>query len=96
MLRFPSALGPISILPWCQPIIFPWYNNSAVFEDYEPGSIFKVFTIAAGIDQGKIKPESTYIDKGSIMIEGWHKPIKNSDFETHGAYGRVDKIITIQ
>lgn len=72
------------------------YNNSAIFEDYEPGSIFKVFTIAAGIDQGKIKPESTYEDKGSIMIDGWPKPIKNSDFETHGAYGVVDMITVLE
>jgi len=72
------------------------YNNSAIFEAYEPGSIFKVFTIAAGINEGVIKPDSTYNDKGEIMIEGWHKPIKNSDYSTHGAHGVVDMMTVLE
>jgi cell division protein FtsI/penicillin-binding protein 2 len=66
------------------------FNNSAIFDAYEPGSTFKTFTVAAGIDQDRIKPSTIYNDKGYIMIEGWNKPIKNSDFETKGGYGWVD------
>lgn len=66
------------------------FNNGAIFDAYEPGSIFKTFTIAAGLDQGKITPSTIYEDKGYRMIEGWDKPIKNSDFETHGGHGWVD------
>lgn len=66
------------------------YNNPAIFDEYEPGSTFKSITIAAGIDQGVIEPSSLYTDKGQIMIEGWHKPISNSDYSTHGAWGVVD------
>ena len=72
------------------------YNNSAIFEAYEPGSIFKSFTIAAGINEGVITPNSTYNDKGEIMIEGWHKPIKNSDYETHGPHGVVDMLTVLE
>lgn len=72
------------------------YNNSAIFEDYEPGSIIKVLTMAAGIDQGKVKPESTYEDKGFLMIEGWPKPIKNSDYESFGAHGVVDMVTVLE
>ena len=64
-----------------------YYNNPAIFDQYEPGSVFKVVTMAAGLDSDKVKPETTYNDLGSVMIEGWNKPIKNSDFETFGGHG---------
>jgi cell division protein FtsI/penicillin-binding protein 2 len=64
-----------------------YYNNPAIFSEYEPGSVFKVVTMAAGLDLDKVTPATTYNDLGSIMIEGWPKPIKNSDFETFGGHG---------
>jgi cell division protein FtsI/penicillin-binding protein 2 len=66
------------------------FNNPNIFGGYEPGSIFKAFTLAAGLDQEKITPKSTYNDKGFVMIQGWNKPIKNSDFLTKGGHGVVD------
>ena len=66
------------------------FNNQAIFGQYEPGSVFKTITMAAGLDSGVVTPETIYEDKGSLMIEGWHKAISNSDFSTHGAYGWVD------
>ncbi|PKM87317.1 hypothetical protein CVU83_03135, partial [Candidatus Falkowbacteria bacterium HGW-Falkowbacteria-2] len=66
------------------------FNNPAILYQYEPGSVFKVITMAAAIDQGKVSPSTTYKDEGSIMITGWHKPISNSDFSTKGAHGIVD------
>ncbi len=66
------------------------YNNQAIFGQYEPGSVFKTITMAAGLDTGAITPKTIYKDNGSIMIEGWPKPIKNSDFKTRGAWGWVD------
>jgi cell division protein FtsI/penicillin-binding protein 2 len=63
------------------------YNNPAIFSAYEPGSVFKVMTMAAGLDTGKVAPETTYTDQGSVMIAGWPKPIKNSDFATFGGHG---------
>ncbi|MCD4761825.1 penicillin-binding protein 2 [bacterium] len=71
------------------------FNNPAIFESYEPGSIFKVFTMAAGINQNKVKPDTMYEDGGFVMIEGWNKPVKNSDYETHGAHGRVDMLTVL-
>jgi cell division protein FtsI/penicillin-binding protein 2 len=65
------------------------YNNPAIFDQYEPGSIFKTITMAAALDQGKVTPETTYYDEGQIMVKGWDKPIKNSDFDTHGGYGEA-------
>jgi cell division protein FtsI/penicillin-binding protein 2 len=61
------------------------FLNSTMQKVYEPGSVFKVLTMAAGIDAGKITPQTTYDDKGSVTISG--KKLTNYDFSTHGAYG---------
>lgn len=63
------------------------YNNPALLYEYEPGSVFKTVTMSAAIDQGKVTPETTYNDPGEVMIPGWPKPIRNSDFATHGPHG---------
>jgi len=63
------------------------YNNPVIFNTFEPGSTFKAITMAAALDQGKVLPTTTYLDKGSIMIEGWPKPIKNSDADVFGGHG---------
>lgn len=72
------------------------YNNPSIFNQYEPGSIFKVITMAASVDQNKVSPNTTYSDKGFLMIEGWPKPIKNSDFDTVGAHGIVNMVDVLE
>lgn len=42
------------------------FNNKAIFDSYEPGSIFKSFTMAAAIDAGAISPDTTYNDTGVV------------------------------
>ena len=37
---------------------------------YEPGSIFKVLTMAAGLDSGAVTPDSIFIDDGYIEYGG--------------------------
>ncbi len=58
------------------------FLNPAVQSVYEPGSIFKVITMSAGIDSGKITPETTFVDPGSLTLNG--KTIKNWDLKAHG------------
>lgn len=66
------------------------FTNPAVLYQYEPGSVFKVVTMAAAINEKKVSPSTTYEDFGSVMIPGWNRPIRNSDFSTKGAHGVVD------
>ncbi len=58
------------------------YNNQAIFSSYEPGSIFKAITMAAALDRGKVTPETTFNDTGTIKIANYE--IKNSDQKAHG------------
>jgi len=47
---------------------FQIFQNGAVQKLFEPGSAFKPITMAAALDQGKITPQTTYIDKGQVKI----------------------------
>ncbi len=58
------------------------FNNPAIFTAFEPGSVFKAFTMAAGLDMGVISPNTTYTDEGEIKIDRF--TIKNSDLKAHG------------
>ena len=44
--------------------------NKSVSETFEPGSIFKVLTMAAALDNGTVKPETTFLDTGIIHVGG--------------------------
>lgn len=58
------------------------FLNPSTQVPYEPGSVFKAFTMAAALDQGKVTPESTYTDTGEVKIASF--TIKNSDGQAHG------------
>jgi len=60
------------------------FNNPAIFDAYEPGSIFKPLTMAAAIDAGAVSPSTTFTDTGSVMVEGWPKPIGNAEGKVYG------------
>jgi len=60
------------------------FVNSAISEEYEPGSVFKIITVASGIEAGVISQESIFYDEGSIEIG--ENTIRNWDGK---AYGRV-------
>lgn len=57
-------------------------NNPSLLDEYEPGSIFKPLTIAAGLDAELINPNTVYEDKGEEKIDDF--TIHNSDKLAHG------------
>ncbi|MCX6765847.1 MAG: penicillin-binding protein 2 [Candidatus Moranbacteria bacterium] len=58
------------------------FMNPAVSTPYECGSVFKAVTAAAGIDDGKITPDTEYVDTGSVKEAGY--VIKNSEEKAYG------------
>lgn len=57
-------------------------RNDAISSTYEPGSVIKALTVAAGIDAGRVSPESVYNDTGPRVFSG-HK-VDNWDGKHHG------------
>ncbi|MBI2443782.1 MAG: penicillin-binding protein 2 [Candidatus Magasanikbacteria bacterium] len=58
------------------------FNNRTVFTPFEPGSVFKAITMAAGLDLGLIKSETTFVDPCQRVING-HR-IRNADGKCYG------------
>ncbi|OGZ69433.1 MAG: hypothetical protein A3F47_01730 [Candidatus Staskawiczbacteria bacterium RIFCSPHIGHO2_12_FULL_38_11] len=47
---------------------FDIFQNSATQKLFEPGSVFKPFTMAMALQEGKVSPETTFVDTGSFTI----------------------------
>lgn len=58
------------------------FPDPAVSEQYEPGSVFKVITLAAGLDSDVIASDTTIYDGGVIEVGG--RTIYNWDRQPHG------------
>jgi cell division protein FtsI/penicillin-binding protein 2 len=63
----------------------PEPQNPAVTGQYEPGSTFKILTMAAALDSGLVNPNSTFTDNGVIEVGG--AEIRNWD---GGGWGLQD------
>ena len=60
------------------------YRNRVVSDTYEPGSVFKPITMAAGIDTGAVTADMTFEDTGAVTIDKY--TIKNA----------LDKVFGVQ
>lgn len=69
----------------------PMPYNAAIGKTYEPGSVFKVLTMAAALDSGLVDPDTTFNDTGAFYIGGatiynWNR----------GGWGMVDMTECLQ
>src|SRR3989344_463024 len=64
------------------------FLNPVVQNLFEPGSIFKPITMAAGLDKGVITARTTYLDQGFVERSG--HTIRNSDNKAHGEQNMID------
>lgn len=58
------------------------FINPSIEHIYEMGSVFKPLTMAAGLDLGAVSAETTYFDRGFLVIDG--RRIENYDGKGRG------------
>lgn len=63
------------------------FNNAVISAPYEPASVIKAFTLAAGIDKGVITPQSTFYNTDSIKV---------ADTTVHNALRGMTGTVTMQ
>ncbi|MEI7749403.1 MAG: penicillin-binding protein 2 [Candidatus Moraniibacteriota bacterium] len=70
------------------------FMNPTVSMNYEPGSTMKPITMAIGIDEGKVAPETAFVDPGSVSVAGY--VLHNAEQKSYGKtdmYGVLDNSI---
>lgn len=58
------------------------FLNPSVSLTYEPGSIMKPITMAMGIEEGKVSPNTEYVDTGLVKAGGY--AIQNAEGKVYG------------
>ena len=53
-----------------QAMLNQMWRNRSINDTYEPGSIFKVFTASAALEEGVVKEEDTFYCPGYKLVEG--------------------------
>ena len=65
------------------------WKNFCISDTYEPGSTIKPFTVATGLESGKLTGNEGYQCNGSLQVPGFPKPIKCHNFR-YGGCGAVN------
>lgn len=60
------------------------WTNFCVSATYEPGSTFKPFTVAAGLENGTLRGDEVYSCGGSKVVVSGQKPIRCNNRNGHG------------
>lgn len=61
------------------------WRNKAISDTYEPGSTFKIITLAMALEEGIAAPSSTFYCGGSMTVQGRGKPLKCWKTAGHGS-----------
>ena len=76
------------------------FTNVAISAQFEPGSVFKLITVAAALDIDAVESSTVFVDTGAIAVEG--HIVQNSDRKAVGALTVADamahsnNVITVQ
>jgi len=76
------------------------FTNVAISAQFEPGSVFKLITVAAALDIDAVEPSTVFVDTGAIAVEG--HIVQNSDRKAVGelnvadAMAHSNNVITVQ
>jgi cell division protein FtsI/penicillin-binding protein 2 len=67
------------------------YKTDQITNQYEPGSVMKVVTMAAGLEERVVTPTTTVNDTGSIEVGG--AVLRNWDFRANGTISMTEVLI---
>ncbi|MBR6113809.1 MAG: PASTA domain-containing protein [Oscillospiraceae bacterium] len=60
------------------------WRNKAISDTYEPGSTFKIITLAMALEEGLVNPGSSFFCGGSMSVQGRGKPLNCWKHAGHG------------
>jgi len=66
-------------------LIYDLWENRFITDTYEPGSTFKMIVAASCIEEGLVKDNESFYCSGSIMVDGYPKPINCHLLKGHGS-----------
>ena len=61
------------------------WRNKAISDTYEPGSTFKIITLAMALEEGVVDMNSTFYCGGSVSVQGRNTPVKCWKNGGHGS-----------
>ena len=68
--------------------MYSLWTNFCISESYEPGSVFKPITVAAGLEEGVVEDGETFNCEGSVNVADYM--IKCHVYSTLGSHGEID------
>jgi cell division protein FtsI/penicillin-binding protein 2 len=68
------------------------FQDPVVSQVYEPGSVFKMLTVLAGLEQGTTSMHETYRDSGRLKLDGGKARIEDADGKAMGRMSLEDAI----
>jgi len=61
------------------------WRNRIISDSYEPGSTFKIITLAMGLEEGVVSENDSFPCDGTVMVKGRTEPIHCWNRDGHGA-----------